>query len=72
MIPPGHGVFVEPTRVAKDLGFSINAPVVHETGVAKRSVADECGEAGQLIVDHLPEAQHSDGVGLGLAVPGYA
>ena len=58
MVPPGHGVHEESAVVAEDVGFAIDAPVVHETGVANRSPGDQDRPTGQFVVDHLPEAQH--------------
>ena len=40
MVIPGHRVFKKRAGIPEDLGSSIDAPIVHETGVAKRSPCD--------------------------------
>jgi len=72
MIPPRHGGYIHPARVAEDEGLSTNAPVVHKTGVAQRSIGYQHRNSSHLIVYDFSEAQHGNRVRLGLATPGYA
>jgi len=66
VVKPCHGAHKQPAIVPERVGDPVDSPVVHETGVADRSPGDEYGNASQLVVHHLPKAQHGDRVCLSL------
>ena len=72
VVKPRHGAHKERAGIPEYFGFAVDAPVVHETGVANRSPSDQDRDARQFIVYHLAMTQHCDWIGFGFTLKGDA